>query len=105
MAAVETRDTYVRLALAVRRDNDMRKIMSTGESLAIALLLNRHDWLNEMGFTMVGAFDRVGPRLVTQLREVERVLHNTADHPEGREAKSSLHDGGTPTAISPARNP
>jgi hypothetical protein len=82
MAAVETRDTYLRLALSVRRDNDMRKVMSTGEALAVALLLNRHDWLSEMGFTMVGAFDRLGPRLVTQFREVERVLHKTEDHPE-----------------------
>jgi hypothetical protein len=81
MATMETRDTYLRLALSVRRDNDIRKIMSTGESLAAALLLNRHDWLNEMGFTMVGAFDRLGPRLVTQFREVERALHNTEDHP------------------------
>lgn len=83
MAAVETRDTYLRLALSVRRDNDLRKIMSTSESLAVALLLNRHDWLNEMGFTMVGALDRLGSRLVAQLREVERVLHNTEDHPQG----------------------
>ena len=39
MAAAETRATYLRLALSVRRDNDMRKIMTTGESLAVALLL------------------------------------------------------------------
>jgi hypothetical protein len=73
----ETHETYLRLALSVQRDNGIRKIMPTGEYLAVALLLNRHDWLDEIGFTMIGALGRLGLRLVAQLQQVERALHNT----------------------------
>lgn len=35
--------------------------MSTGEALAVALVLNRHDWLAQCGYTMAQALDRLDP--------------------------------------------
>jgi len=34
--------------------------ISTGEALTAALALNRHDWLQQMGYTIVDALDRIG---------------------------------------------
>ena len=60
MSAEDTRQKLLNLALAVRRDEGLRTVLSTSEQLAVALLLNRHDWLDEMQFTMIGAIDRRG---------------------------------------------
>ncbi|RKE23740.1 hypothetical protein B0G76_8420 [Paraburkholderia sp. BL23I1N1] len=35
--------------------------MSTGEALAVALVLNRPDWLAAMNFTIAEAIERIGP--------------------------------------------
>ena len=35
-------------------------VLSTSEHLAAALVLNRPDWLEDAGYTMVGAITRVG---------------------------------------------
>lgn len=35
-------------------------VLSTGEALAAALVLNRFDWLEKMGYTMAQAIDRIG---------------------------------------------
>jgi hypothetical protein len=85
MNANETRQHLLRLALSIKRDEGMRGLLSTAEHLAVALLLNRHDWLDEMSFTMAEAFDRLSAQWVAQLRRVERELQETP--PEGeREA-------------------
>lgn len=34
---------------------------STGEKLAVALVLNKPEWIKEMGYTLAEAVDRVGP--------------------------------------------
>ena len=39
---------------------DAWSVQSTGEKLAVALALNRQDWLARMGYTMAEAIDRVG---------------------------------------------
>lgn len=36
-------------------------LLSTGEALAAALVLNRNDWLLDMGYTMADALRRIGP--------------------------------------------
>lgn len=33
---------------------------STGEKLAVAVVLDRHDWLKAMGYTILEAIDRIG---------------------------------------------
>ncbi len=49
-------------------------VLSTGEKLAAALVLNRHDWLTATGYTIVEAIDRIGPEWVSKLRTVERLM-------------------------------
>lgn len=48
--------------------------LSTGEKLAAALVLNRPDWLEAMGYTIAEAIDRLDPGWVERLRPVERML-------------------------------
>lgn len=36
------------------------RVQSTGERLAVALVLNRGDWLSEMDYTVAQALDRIG---------------------------------------------
>jgi hypothetical protein len=39
-------------------------VQSTGEKLAVALVLNHADWLEEMKYTIAEAIDRSGPEWV-----------------------------------------
>ena len=48
--------------------------LSTGEALTAALVLNRHDWLAYMGYTVAQALDRIDSDTVQHLRDAERVL-------------------------------
>ncbi|MCC4607289.1 hypothetical protein LL967_05265 [Xanthomonas campestris pv. zinniae] len=52
--------------------------LSTGETLTAALVLNRHDWLAEMGYTIAQALDRIDSNTVQHLRDAERALHGEA---------------------------
>ena len=54
-------------------------VMSTGEKLAAALLLNRKDWLDEMNYTMAQAIDRLGPEWLSQIPQANRILEDEAD--------------------------
>jgi hypothetical protein len=36
-------------------------VLSTGERLAAAIVLNKPHWLQEQGYTLAEAFDRIGP--------------------------------------------
>jgi hypothetical protein len=49
-------------------------VMSTGEKAAVALVLNRPDWLAKMGFTIVDAIDRAGPQWVPLLKIVAQYI-------------------------------
>lgn len=49
-------------------------VLSTGEQLAAALVLNRADWLAEMGYTMAEAVDRIGPEWSALLITAQRAL-------------------------------
>lgn len=51
-------------------------VLSTGEQLAAALVLNRHDLLQVAGYTMVEAIRRVGADWLEYLPQVERDLKN-----------------------------
>ena len=83
MAAVETRARLLSLALMVRRDDGLREVCSTAERLAVSLLLNRHEWLDELGYTTIGAIDRLGWRVVSQLRQIECELAAHEKNPPG----------------------
>ena len=79
MSVENTRQKFLSLALAVRRDEALRTILSTSEMAAVALLLNRADWLDEMQMSLLGAIDRIGMTLISQLRHVEPLVQKVPD--------------------------
>lgn len=52
-------------------------VLSTGEKLAVALILNRSDWLADMDYTIADAMNRVGPDWVSLIPAAARVLERT----------------------------
>ena len=60
---------------AKRGGHDAWAVQSTGEKVAVALVLNRADWLAEYGYTIAEAIDRAGewvriiPQIACQLAE------------------------------------
>lgn len=52
-------------------------VLSTGEKLAAALILNRHDWLAGMGYTIAEALARVGTEWVAMIPAVAKLLNDT----------------------------
>lgn len=50
-------------------------VQSTGEKVAVALALNRADWLEEVGYTIPEAIDRTG-EWVSLIPKVARTLGN-----------------------------
>jgi hypothetical protein len=55
-------------------------VLSTGEKLAAALVLNRPDWLAEMNYTLAEAIERVGPQWLALIPEAARVLEYEDEH-------------------------
>lgn len=53
-------------------------VQSTGEKLAVALVLNRFDWLQAMDYTIAEAIERVGHEWVGMIPAVAKVLHDEA---------------------------
>lgn len=54
-------------------------VLSTGEKLAAALVLNRPDWLESEGYTIAEALDRLGPSWVAQLPAAAKQLAREAE--------------------------
>lgn len=52
-------------------------VLSTGEKLAAALILNRHDWLSEMGYTIAEALARVGVEWAGMIPAAAKLLNDT----------------------------
>lgn len=59
---------------AKRGGHDAWAVQSTGEKLAVALVLNRADWLEEMQYTIAEAIERSGPEWVAMIPQVARQL-------------------------------
>jgi hypothetical protein len=49
-------------------------VQSTGEQVAVALVLNRADWLEEQGYTIAEAIERAGQDWVAIIPQVARQL-------------------------------
>jgi len=49
-------------------------VLSAGEKLAAALVLNRPGWLRDMGYTMAEAIDRVDRDWLAAIPEASRIL-------------------------------
>jgi len=59
---------------AKRGGLDAWAVQSTGEKLAVALLLNRADWLAEAQYTIAEAIERSGVEWVAIIPQVTRQL-------------------------------
>lgn len=46
--------------------------LSTGEALIAALVLNRTDWITEMGYTVAQALERIGPNWSAVIPEISQ---------------------------------
>ena len=55
---------------------DAWAVQSTGEKVAVALVLNRADWLASIDYTLGEAIDRTGPEWLAILPHVERSLRD-----------------------------
>lgn len=53
--------------------------MSTGEKVAVALVLNKADWLAQMGYSMAEAIERTGSTWVALMPAVCRELRDAGD--------------------------
>lgn len=59
---------------AKRGGHDAWAVQSTGEKVAVALVLNRADWLAEYGYTLAEAIDRAGQDWVAAIPQIARQL-------------------------------
>jgi hypothetical protein len=59
---------------AKRAGHDAWAVQSTGEKVAVALVLNRADWLTEISYTIPEAIERSGPEWVAMIPQVARQL-------------------------------
>lgn len=50
-------------------------VQSTGEKVAVALVLNRADWLQAMGYTIAEAIERSGMEWVAAMPRIARQLN------------------------------
>lgn len=59
---------------ARRGGRDAWAVQSTGEKVAVALVLNRADWLAELDYSIAEAIERVGEEWVAIVPQVARQL-------------------------------
>lgn len=59
---------------AKRGGHDAWGVQSTGEKVAVALVLNRADWLTEIEYTIPEAIERSGPDWLAIIPQVVRQL-------------------------------
>ena len=59
---------------AKRGGHDAWAVQSTGEKVAVALVLNRGDWLEEIQYTIAEAIERSGQEWVSIIPQVARQL-------------------------------
>ena len=59
---------------AQRGGHDAWSVQSTGEKVAVALVLSRADWLAEQDYTIAEAIEPSGPEWVAMIPQVARQL-------------------------------
>ena len=59
---------------AIRGGYDAWAVQSTGEKVAVALVLNRADWLAEYQYTIAEAIERAGQEWVAMIPQIARQL-------------------------------
>ncbi|MGC1871022.1 MAG: hypothetical protein WA700_08700 [Acidobacteriaceae bacterium] len=63
---------------AMRGGHAAWSVQSTGERVAVALVLNRADWLAEIDYSISEAIERSGPEWVAIIPQVARQLAEEA---------------------------
>ena len=71
---------------AKRGGREAWSVQSTGERVAVALVLNRADWLAEMDYSIAEAIERSGAEWISVIPQVARHL---ADEEEERKEEAS----------------
>jgi hypothetical protein len=64
---------------AKRVGHDAWTVQSTGEKVAVALVLNHADWLEGLGYTIAEAIERAGQEWVAMIPQVARQLAEEED--------------------------
>lgn len=59
---------------AKRGGHDTWSVQSTGEKVAVALVLNRADWLAEHDYTIAEAIERAGQEWIAVIPQIARQL-------------------------------
>jgi len=59
---------------AKRGGHDAWAVQSTGEKVAVALILNRSEWLSEYGYTIAEGIERAGRDWVEMIPQIARQL-------------------------------
>ncbi len=72
-------DTRFQHLLSKARDakaggRDAWSVQSTGEKLAVAMVLNRPDWIASMGYTLAEAIGRIDSDWLDLIPKVKRAL-------------------------------
>lgn len=79
MESAEYKHFFRKALDAARGGRDAWSVQSTGEKVAVALVLNRADWLASMGYTLAEAIDRTGPEWLAILPQVARELRDMGE--------------------------
>ena len=64
---------------AMRGGHDAWAVQSTGEKVAVALVLNRADWLSECNYTIAEAIERAGQEWTCMIPQIARQLADEED--------------------------
>lgn len=76
MADNELKHLYLKARDAARGGEPAWACQSTGEKLAVAMVLNRADWLTKIDYTMAEAVDRIGPAWMKHIPVVARRIRD-----------------------------
>jgi len=75
--------------------------LSTGESLTAALVLNRHDWLAQMDYTIAQALDRIDRSTVQHIAEAARCVAVGNENDTPNAGSDAAHDHPAPQLEAP----
>lgn len=73
----DTLNHILRVARFARKEG--YGVLSTGEKLAVALALNRADWLAEMDYTLGEVIDRLAGNWLANIPEAARMLRDETE--------------------------
>lgn len=78
MTEIETEHRHLTMKVkdALRGGRTAWRCMSTGEKVAVALILNKENWLKEIKYSMAEAIDRIGTAWISLVPRIEKELRD-----------------------------